>query len=402
MNGARHRSGHVSPSNSSERVLFAALRDDLGRTRAAAVDMRNALHDAEERLRAQARALDRAREKEAASEARTVQLLEALPVAVYTTDARGILTYFNRAAAELSGREPKIGTDRWCVTWRLYTADGTPLPADECPMAVAVHENRRVRNVEILVERPDGTLVPVLPFPTPLTDRNGNVVGGVNVLIDLSERRHAEADQASLLKELNHRVKNNMQMLLSLLSSAARESKTAESEAVLNEAGRRVAVMGAVQQVLYGGDSTGTSYGAKALLQAVARIARHNSACPVSIKVEASETELSNDTAVPIALMLNELLANAVRFGVGPSREIRISLERRPECFSLTVADDGPGFVMDETSSKRASGLGLVRGLARQLGGRLVVAPDDGARVTVTFRDRSMAAAAPPAAVSAA
>jgi PAS domain-containing protein len=55
-------------------------------------------------------------------------VLEALPAAVYMTDAAGRITYYNQAAVELAGREPKLGTDEWCVTWRLYTTDGTPLP----------------------------------------------------------------------------------------------------------------------------------------------------------------------------------------------------------------------------------------------------------------------------------
>src|SRR6187200_2851904 len=75
-------------------------------------------------------------------------LLDVLPVAVYATDPEGRITYFNRAAAELAGREPVIGQDRWCVTWRLFHADGTPLAHDQCPMAVALKERRAVRGVE--------------------------------------------------------------------------------------------------------------------------------------------------------------------------------------------------------------------------------------------------------------
>src|SRR5689334_2990158 len=73
------------------------------------------------------------------------QILDSLPAAVYTTDAAGRITYYNRAAAELAGREPEIGKDEWCVTFRLFTADGKPLPHDQCPMAVALKEGRPVR-----------------------------------------------------------------------------------------------------------------------------------------------------------------------------------------------------------------------------------------------------------------
>lgn len=62
------------------------------------------------------------------------ELLETLPAAVYTTDAKGRITFFNKAAVEMAGRTPVAG-DEWCVTWRLFWPDGTPLPHDQCPMA---------------------------------------------------------------------------------------------------------------------------------------------------------------------------------------------------------------------------------------------------------------------------
>src|SRR5215470_1707436 len=98
------------------------------------------------------------------------QVLDALPAAIYTTDAEGHVTFFNRAAVELSGRQPVLGSDRWCVTWRLYRTDGTLLPHDECPMAVALREQSAIAGAEIIAERPDGSRVPVLAYPTPLRD----------------------------------------------------------------------------------------------------------------------------------------------------------------------------------------------------------------------------------------
>jgi PAS domain S-box-containing protein len=120
------------------------------------------------------------------------QILDALPIAVYTTDRAGTITYYNQAAAEFAGREPEIGKDEWCVTFRLFTPDGKELPHAECPMAIALKEKRPVRNVEALAQRPDGTLFPFLPFPTPLLDENGDLTGAVNMLVDLTELKRAE------------------------------------------------------------------------------------------------------------------------------------------------------------------------------------------------------------------
>ncbi|WP_258590104.1 PAS domain S-box protein [Mesorhizobium sp. AR07] len=120
------------------------------------------------------------------------QILDALPVATYTTDQHGTITYYNRAAADLAGTEPKVGKDKWCVTFKLFTPEGKELPHDECPMAIALKENRPVRNQEAIARRPDGSFFPFLPYPTPLRDEHGNLIGAVNMLLDLTDRQRAE------------------------------------------------------------------------------------------------------------------------------------------------------------------------------------------------------------------
>src|SRR4051812_59021 len=125
-------------------------------------------------------------------------LLDAIPAAVYTTDAEGRITGFNEAAVRFSGRVPRLGSDSWCVTWKLYRTDGTPLPHDECPMAVALREGREIRGVTAIAERPDGTRVPFMPYPTLLRDTSGRIVGAVNMLVDLSEQMRADELQSRL------------------------------------------------------------------------------------------------------------------------------------------------------------------------------------------------------------
>jgi PAS domain S-box-containing protein len=126
------------------------------------------------------------------------ELLEALPVAVYTTDAEGRITFFNQAAADLWGHRPELGSDQWCGSWRLYWPDGRPLPHDQCPMALTLKEGRPVRGIEAVAERPDGTRVNFLPYPTPLRDESGRLIGAINLLMDITERHHAEIELARL------------------------------------------------------------------------------------------------------------------------------------------------------------------------------------------------------------
>jgi PAS domain S-box-containing protein len=131
------------------------------------------------------------------------QALDALAAAVYVTDAAGRITYYNAAAAALWGHRPTLGHDQWCGSWKLYWPDGRPLPHDQSPMALTLRQGRPVRGMEAVAERPDGTRTPFIPYPTPLHDAAGRLVGAVNLLIDVSDRRDAEraAQQLSAIVE---------------------------------------------------------------------------------------------------------------------------------------------------------------------------------------------------------
>ena len=118
--------------------------------------------------------------------------LDEIPAALYVADIEGTVTYFNKACVGFAGRTPQVGSDKWCVTWRIYTPDGEFLPHDQCPMAVAIREQRAVRDVEAVAERPDGTRVHFIPYPTPLFDGAGKLAGAVNLLLDVTEQRKPE------------------------------------------------------------------------------------------------------------------------------------------------------------------------------------------------------------------
>jgi PAS domain S-box-containing protein len=119
-------------------------------------------------------------------------LIDLLPAAIYLTDAEGRITYFNEAAATLWGYRPRLHSDQWCGSWRLFRLDGTAMPHDECPMAVALKEGRPNRGNQAIAERPDGSRVPFMAFPTPIRDGAGKLIGAMNMLVDISEHRRAE------------------------------------------------------------------------------------------------------------------------------------------------------------------------------------------------------------------
>ena len=120
------------------------------------------------------------------------ELLEALPAAVYVTDVEGRITYHNTAAIALWGVAPELGKSKFCGSWKLYAPDGTPIAPHESPTAIALDRKKPIRGGEAIAERPDGTRVPIIPYPTPLFDASGALTGAVNMLVDITERKHAE------------------------------------------------------------------------------------------------------------------------------------------------------------------------------------------------------------------
>lgn len=126
-----------------------------------------------------------------------LSLLEKLPAAVYTCDVDGRITYFNSRAAEIWGREPKLNdpAEKFCGSVRLWSADGTRMEHDQCWVALALRDNREYENLEVVIERPDGSRVTGLAHAHPLHDEHGKRVGAVNLFIDITDRKRAEEAQ---------------------------------------------------------------------------------------------------------------------------------------------------------------------------------------------------------------
>ena len=121
-------------------------------------------------------------------------LIEELPAAIYTCDTEGRITFFNSAAVALWGRTPEIGKDLWCGSWKIFDTSGFPINLEECPMAIALREKRKVEGEEIIIERPDGKRINVVPNPKPLFDAHGTMTGAINMLVDITDKKAKEAN----------------------------------------------------------------------------------------------------------------------------------------------------------------------------------------------------------------
>ncbi|ONH49909.1 PAS domain S-box-containing protein [Pseudomonas cedrina] len=301
------------------------------------------------------------------SERHMRNLLEALPAAVYTTDAEGRITFYNRAAVELSGRTPQLG-DQWCVTWKLFNTDGTYLPHDQCPMAVALKENRSIRGVEAIAQRPDGSRVPFAPYPTPLHDANGNLIGAINMLVDITERKQAEDRQKNLIDELNHRVKNTLATVQSLAAQTARNALDAKDGYTRFE-GRLLALSRAHDLL------TKRHWGLTPL-----GVLAHEVLMPVlgaepgRIQISGDAIDVDTRVALSLTMTLNELAINALKYGAMSTETGTLSVSWRvlPQpngaLLSLDWREQGGPTVLTPAREGLGSRL-MKRCIERDLGG---------------------------------
>jgi PAS domain S-box-containing protein len=146
------------------------------------------------------------------------RLFEQLPFAIYICDRDGLVLRYNRRAAELWGRSPKLGdpNERFCGSYRMYRPDGSPLAHHECPMADVLRSGISVRQQEVHIERPDGSRGIALVDIEAVKDSDENIVGAVNCFQDITERKWAEEREQILAREVDHRAKN----LLALVQAA--------------------------------------------------------------------------------------------------------------------------------------------------------------------------------------
>jgi len=321
----------------------------------------NCFQDISARKAAEADALARDRAL-AENEHRLHELLQKMPAAVYTTDLEGRITFYNDAAVAFAGRRPSIG-EKWCVTWRLYRPDGSYLPHDQCPMAVTLKEGRAVRGAEAIAERPDGSRVWFTPFPTPLTDATGKMVGAVNMLVDISDRKAAELRQKLLVDELNHRVKNTLATIQSLIAQSVRPGGVTVEE-------YRHLLEGRVQALSRAHDQLTRRGWKDADFEEIVRAGLGAHLARDVFEIEGAALSVPPRAALLLAMSFHELAANSARHGALARAAGRVALGWRKTDQRLSIEwreRGGP-----EVAAAPQTGFGtrlIERGIAAELRG---------------------------------
>ncbi|HVM29586.1 MAG TPA: ATP-binding protein [Candidatus Limnocylindrales bacterium] len=337
------------------------------------------------------------------------QLLEAVGVAVYTTDNDGRITYFNEAAAQLWGRRPAMG-EKWCGSWRLFRLDGSPMAHEECPMAVSIRENRSVRGVEAIAERPDGTRVTFQPFPTPLRDEWGALIGAINVMVDVTERTRAEqalrvsnAVKDEFLGLISHEMRTpvttilgNAKLLRDRADRLAEEDRRMMVDDIGNEAERLTSI---IENLLM---LTRLESGVQAEFepQVLAHVVRTSIANYSGRHLERTITLTSEPRHIIVEadrayleMLLENLISNADKYSP-PDATIEVVIRGAETHAEVLVLDRGIGlpaggqadifapFYRADEARNRAAGVGIglsvCRRLAEALGGRVWGVPREG------------------------
>jgi len=335
------------------------------------------------------------------------QFLEALSVAVYTTDADGRITFYNQAAVDLWGRTPDVG-EMWCGSWKLFWPNGDPMAHGECPMAIALKERRSVRGYEGIAERPDGTRVSFVPYPTVVTDESGQMIGAINVLVDVSDRRRAEdglraaiAVKDEFLGLVSHELRTPVTTILGNAKLLAARKDVAEPLGSLlrdlgSEAERLASVVENLLVLTRAGAPIDMDREPQVLDHvvrgALATFARRHPEREVQVSGNLQGRIVDADRAY-LDLLLANLLGNANKYSP-TGKAVDVALDIRDGWPEVRVLDRGIGFepgeaddlftafYRSESAKRMASGLGIglsaCRLLVDLLGGRIWATPRTG------------------------
>jgi PAS domain S-box-containing protein len=237
------------------------------------------------------------------------RLFEQLPFAVYVCDRDGLVLRYNRRAAELWGRSPKLGdpNERFCGSYRMFRPDGSLLPHHQCPMADVLRTGVSVREQEVHIERPDGLRGIALVDIEAIKDSGGNVVGAVNCFQDITERKRSEAQIVNLAREAEHRTKNIMATVL----ATVRLSHSDTSDGLKQLIEGRIDALAKVHTLFVESRWAGAELHCLATQELLA----YSGEKEARVRIEGPAVMLEPSTAQTVAISLHELATNAAKYG---------------------------------------------------------------------------------------
>jgi len=300
---------------------------------------------------------------------------------VAITDPRGRITYVNDKFCAISkySRDELLGQDH-----RIINSSHHPKEFIRELWTTIAHG--RVWKGEIRNRAKDGTFYWVDTTIVPFLGQDGRPTQYVAIRADITERKRAEEDlrrslqeKDTLLKEVHHRVKNNLQLVSSLVSLQARNVTGPAMREGFQEIQDRVRTIALIHEMLYAGPTLSEIDAGDYVRSLVAMIMRAQSGRrnPVKLELNLERMIVAPDLAIPLGLITNEILTNSLKHGVR-DREGTVSVTLRREAnrdIVLEIADDGPGMPAQSGASASSLGLKLIRLFSDSAGGVVVIPP---------------------------
>ena len=323
------------------------------------------------------------------------RLLEKLPAGAYTCGPEGLITYFNQHAVQLWGRAPKLNdpVDRFCGSFKLFSTDGSPISHDRCWMALALKMNREYNEREIVVERPDGRRLTALAHANPIHDESGLLIGAVNVLVDISDRKRAdvavrevrEYERRRIARDLHDGVLQDLAYAAQVLQMTKLGAEGTGLEEGMQEGIdtiRRAALelRGTVYDLHIGDEEDLPFHDLVESLVARNQMVARDYEIGVEVK-QGFPAESLGQTGTELLRIVQEALTNVRRHS--EAGRVVVSLSADDDHIMVEITDDGRGFEHESTSGV---GLMSMRERAIGLGGGLEVESKPGNGTRVRFR----------------
>ena len=322
-------------------------------------------------------------------------LLSTIPAFVYFKDRNGNYIAANKAFADKTG----TSVDEIAGTTDYDFFPKAQADAHRAHDYEVMESGEPNYDIEELVTEADGRVVWTSTSKTPFFGSGGEVIGMVGMTLDITERRKAEdqikaalKEKEVMLREIHHRVKNNLQVVSSLLNMQARNAKDKDTIRILSESRDRIITMSLIHSQLYEGSDLAEINMKKFVDRLLGQLLQSYQVGSARIArvIRVDDYPLPISVAVPVGLIINELLSNALKhaFEGRDEGKIEVSLTASEDGrIHLTVSDDGvglpPGFDIDES---KTLGLRLVKILTEdQLQGTLKVTSDGGATFKMEF-----------------
>ncbi|MEJ2192186.1 MAG: histidine kinase dimerization/phosphoacceptor domain -containing protein [Nitrospirota bacterium] len=224
----------------------------------------------------------------------------------------------------------------------------------------------------------------------PIRSSAGEIIAGIEVVRDITARKKALAEKETLLQELNHRVKNNLNILSSLLKMQARADKDQDCTNILKEAEARIGTIALIHEKLCRSESLGNIEVYSYVMDLTKNVLKISSADSnrILIDLDIKEFMVPVNTAIALGLILNELLTNSIKhaFPNGSGLIIIKMNEKDGDKVELIYSDNGIGLPEDFDINKTDTlGMKLIDTLARQLGGDIGIRSEDGFEFSLIF-----------------